>query len=543
MILVYSFFVGLFLTIIILPVLAKAAWSLGIVDYPGARKIHTTPIPRVGGIAIAISSSLAIVLWAPDNEILLFYGASSLLILSAGILDDIRNLDYRWKLLVQSLGIAVLLASGFRMTHLPFFGLETIPDYIAYPVTFFFLLGITNAVNLFDGLDGLAGGCIVFSFAAMGFLAFLASDLFVPILGVAIIGGIIGFLRYNTHPAAIFMGDAGSQFLGFSAGFLAIYLTSRSNTALNPVLPFIILGLPIIDTVAIFIRRLLQKRSPFIGDRQHLHHRVLKIGLSHVQTVSLLYTIQIVMVGLAIGTRYQNDIFVVSTLMFAGGSIFLVLYLMERKKSIQGSKPVEFMNGNVGIYYDHLLAILKPIGKILFSFISPFILIYFIFTALISKKATIDLSIISVSIALTSLAGFMFLIKYQIFFVRLCVYFACLVATYLFMPEIQSSQQYEVLAEFLLVALIGLVLFAMVFSSEHRFQVSPQDLLMLTLVITVPILPSKIFGDFPVEFFVLQVATLFYAAEYVITARDRIPYFLFGGAIDSLCLVGLRAFL
>ncbi len=543
MILVYSFLVGLFLTIIILPVLAKAAWSLGIVDHPGGRKVHATPIPRVGGVAIAISGGLSVVLWAPDNKILLYYGASALLILFAGILDDIRNLDYRWKLLVQSLGIAVLLASGFRMTYLPFFGLEPIPGYIAYPVSFLFLLGVTNAVNLFDGLDGLAGGCIVLSFAAMSFLAHIADDLFVSILGMAVIGGVVGFLRYNTHPAVIFMGDAGSQFLGFTAGFLAIYLTSRSNTALNPVLPFVILGLPIIDTVAIAIRRLLQKRSPFIGDRQHLHHRLLKIGLSHVQTVSLLYAIQIVMVALAIGTRYQRDILVFSAYFTLGISIFLVLYLIERRNINKNTKAPELNGVNTSTYFEYLTEKLAPAGKLSFALLAPFIYLYLFFVTLVSYDTTDNLAVISISIAISTLVGFFFLKKFQAFFLKLCVYFACLTATFLFIPNIQSSYQYEVLAEVFLVTLIGLVLIAMIFSNEHRFGVSPQDLLMLTLVITVPILPAKFFGNFPVRLFVLQVATLFYAVEYIIVARDRIPYGLFGGAVGVLGLVGLRAFL
>ncbi len=275
MILAYSFFIGLFVTMVLIPVLIRISGPAGILDYPNLRKVHDKPIPRVGGIAIAAGALASIVIWLPLEGIVLSYIVGGVIVLCVGIWDDIRPLDYKWKFLGQSLAVACVIAGGLEFSHLPFFGLDPVPGYISYPITFLFLLGITNAVNLFDGLDGLAGGCILVSFAVITALAYLANDMSIPIVALAISGGILGFLRFNAYPAIAFMGDAGSQFLGFTAAFLALLLTNEVNPALNPALPLLILGLPVLDTLSVIIRRILQRRSPFRGDRQHIHHRLL----------------------------------------------------------------------------------------------------------------------------------------------------------------------------------------------------------------------------------------------------------------------------
>src|ERR1044071_3573480 len=192
MVLAYSFFIGLFVTVFGIAVLAKVAGPLGIVDHPGPRKIHVLPVPRVGGIAIALSAFFAIFLWMPLSEQILAFVVGSFIILATGIWDDIRDLDYRWKLLGQAIGISILLAGGVHFSQLPFFGFDAVPKFVAYPISFVFLMAVTNAFNLFDGLDGLAGGCLGVSIATICILAIIVGDTGVPILGLALIGGALG---------------------------------------------------------------------------------------------------------------------------------------------------------------------------------------------------------------------------------------------------------------------------------------------------------------------------------------------------------------
>ena len=154
------------------------------------------------------------------------------------------------------------------------------------------LVGITNAINLSDGLDGLAGGVTFLSLAAIAVLTYIAVDAgFMLLATMSIMGSILGFLRFNTFPARIFMGDGGSQFLGFSAGVLAILLTQSSNTALSPALPLLILGLPILDTLMVMGERIYEGRSPFVADRKHIHHRLLALGFHHYEAVVTIYAL------------------------------------------------------------------------------------------------------------------------------------------------------------------------------------------------------------------------------------------------------------
>ncbi|HBH80185.1 MAG TPA: hypothetical protein DDY39_10195, partial [Nitrospira sp.] len=179
--------------------------------------------------------------------------------------------------------------------------------WISVPLTLMVIVGVTNAVNLSDGLDGLAGGLSLLSFAGIAYLAFQANESLLALLMVSILGGLLGFLRFNTYPARIFMGDAGSQFLGHYLAVAAILLTDATRTAYSPLLALFLWGVPLLDTAGVMIHRYLQGRSPFIGDRSHVHHRLLASGLSHGQAVTLIYAVHALMVGCAYVLRWQPE--------------------------------------------------------------------------------------------------------------------------------------------------------------------------------------------------------------------------------------------
>jgi len=179
-------------------------------------------------------------------------------------------------------------------------------------------VGVTNAINLSDGLDGLAGGICMLSFCCIGYLAYVEQDFNIAILAAALVGAIFGFLRFNTFPATLFMGDTGSQLLGFSAIYFSLALT-QGDTALSPLLPLIILGFPVLDTLTVMGERITKGRSPFAADKNHFHHRLMRMGLFHTESVFFIYVIQAFLIVSAFALRFYSEwLLLVSYLIFAG---------------------------------------------------------------------------------------------------------------------------------------------------------------------------------------------------------------------------------
>lgn len=313
MILFFGFAIAVFVTMVLIPPLMRLAVHWQVVDLPDARKVHTTAIPRIGGVAMVIGSMLPAIMWlAPHKETVAFLAGVAIILLF-GIWDDRKNLDYRLKFLGQILAVLiVVIYGGIAIQYMPFTGAEALPGYITVPLTVFALLGITNAINLADGLDGLAGGTTMLSLGMIAILAHLSGDVYVALIAVSVMGGILGFLRYNTYPAQIFMGDAGSQFLGFSAGVLVLLLTQQLNPMLSPVIAVMVLGLPILDTAMVIGQRIYEKRSAFSPDKNHIHHKLLALGFTHYEAVFLIYLIQSVFVLGAYFLRFESDLLVIS---------------------------------------------------------------------------------------------------------------------------------------------------------------------------------------------------------------------------------------
>ena len=325
----------------LVPALSRYAGQLGLNDQPSSRKVHVQPIPRVGGIAISLAVCLSILVWVPLHPTMIGLVFGGLWIALFGAIDDVFDLHYMAKIVGQLPPIAVAIYSGITVEHLPFFGLDPAPVWICTIVTAVFFLGITNAINLFDGLDGLAGGCVLVTLAVLAYLALLVDGAAVSLPSIAMIGAVLAFLNFNTHPARIFLGDAGSQFLGFCVAALTIVLIGQVHTAMNPATPLLLLGLPILDTAWVFCLRIMQGRSPFKADRQHLHHQLLDSGLSHAQVVSFVYFFQVIFVGSAVMLRYASDATVVAAFLMES-ALFLatVGLLRKRAKNRQPSDPV-----------------------------------------------------------------------------------------------------------------------------------------------------------------------------------------------------------
>jgi UDP-GlcNAc:undecaprenyl-phosphate GlcNAc-1-phosphate transferase len=271
------------------------------------RHLHSAPLPRLGGVAIFLSFSVSIgvaVLWAlrstrlhsvfPLKTALTILVPAALVFL-LGVYDDLRGAGPYFKFSVQSIAGAMLFIGGLRIVNIPvLFGDREFPWFIGLPCTILWVLAITNAFNLIDGLDGLAAGSALFSTLVAFVVALLHGPSLVTVMTIALAGAILGFLRYNFNPATIFLGDSGSLFIGFLLSALALEGAQKAPTIVAVAIPVVSFGLPILETALSIVRRLISGRPVFTADREHIHHKLLQHGLTHRQVVILLYGVSAV---------------------------------------------------------------------------------------------------------------------------------------------------------------------------------------------------------------------------------------------------------
>ncbi|MDE2451185.1 MAG: undecaprenyl/decaprenyl-phosphate alpha-N-acetylglucosaminyl 1-phosphate transferase [Gammaproteobacteria bacterium] len=305
--------IALSITTACMPGLQRWALRVGLTDRPGPRKVHRAPVPRVGGIAMAAGILVPALLMVPLRTPMIGFLGGVVVLLAFGLWDDRCDLDYRLKFLGQFLGVTLCIAVGHvRIAELTLDHPVALPHAVSWLLTFGFLVGVTNAMNLADGLDGLAGGVALLCLLAIAVFGAICGNHLVMAVALIESGAILGFLRFNTHPAQVFMGDGGSQVLGFSIGVLSILATQGDRSALSASLPILLLGLPILDTVAVMLRRALAGRSPFASDRSHLHHRLLELGFAHHEAVVSIYCVQLGLFLLAYFLRFESDLLILA---------------------------------------------------------------------------------------------------------------------------------------------------------------------------------------------------------------------------------------
>ena len=285
-----SFITAFIVTLITIPTIISLIKKYKLYDLPGDRKEHATPIPTLGGIAIVAGMMMALFMWFPFNDgpAQLCFFFSIIVLLALGIMDDLKDLSAKYKFLVQ-LGLAIMIAlSGIRITSFDgLFGIHELPLAAQYTFTVLAIVGITNAFNLIDGIDGLAGGLGFMSLLIVGLFLTLNGDTNTALVAFALAGGLFAFLYFNFNPARIFMGDTGSLVLGFVIAVLCIRLMQVNVFSASPVLPHapvFVLGLvfiPVFDTLRVFTMRIWKGKSPFVADKTHIHHLITNQGFSH----------------------------------------------------------------------------------------------------------------------------------------------------------------------------------------------------------------------------------------------------------------------
>ena len=302
-------FCALVLSLLLVPLVGKLAIKIGAIDKPNERKVHTKIMPRMGGLAIYISFFLLVFLsQTVTKELLGFFLGGTVLIL-VGIVDDMKDIPAKVKLLGQIVAACIVVAFGVRVEFMTnIFHGETMPLYIfSVPVTIIWIVAIVNAVNLIDGLDGLAAGISVIAATTMAVVAYSTGQPVVASMAMILIGATLGFLRYNFHPAKIFMGDTGSMFLGYTLAVFAAEGLAKSFTILSLVTPILVLAIPILDTLFAIIRRKINHKPIFKADKHHLHHCLLNYGFSHRDTVLIIYAVSAVLAMCGLAMTYLNS--------------------------------------------------------------------------------------------------------------------------------------------------------------------------------------------------------------------------------------------
>lgn len=293
-----AFAVAAVLSYFFTPPVKNFAHKVGAIDVPkDARRMHKKPIPRLGGLAIYGGFLCSILIFGQLDETMLCVLLGAAIIVALGIFDDVLALGAKLKFVVQIVAAAIPVCIGDLQIGL-FTNLNPLSDtpfvhlgILAVPVTIIWIVGITNAVNLIDGLDGLAVGVSSIAAITMLAVALLTGNMPIAITMAALAGACIGFMPYNLNPAKIFMGDTGSTFLGYMLATVSIMGLFKFYAVISFAVPFLILGLPIFDTANAIIRRLAEGRSPMSPDRGHVHHKLIDMGFNQKQAVAILYAI------------------------------------------------------------------------------------------------------------------------------------------------------------------------------------------------------------------------------------------------------------
>jgi UDP-GlcNAc:undecaprenyl-phosphate GlcNAc-1-phosphate transferase len=514
MILFSTFLISIITTVLLMPIFINLACKLNFYDLPNSRKIHCDPIPRIGGIAMALGAGLPIVIWSPMSEFVIAVIIGSGILVIFGLTDDIREIGFKTKFFGQILAaLIVIIYGGLRIETIGMFVPKgfILPIWLSIPLTLVIIVAVTNAINLTDGLDGLAGGITLLTFLCIGYLSYLNKFQAFEIMSVAMVGAIFGLLRYNTHPATVFMGDAGSQLLGFVAICLSLALTRNSNQ-LSFTLVLLILGIPLIDTLSVMVQRILKGRSPFVADKNHLHHKIMNLGFYHSESVLLLYIGHASLVCMGFIFRSMAAWFLLSFYVLFSGAFVAAILVGDRKgwkiqrydfidKVIKGHLR-KLREENVIIKFSFKAVEIGFIFLLIFScFLPQHIPLYFSLTSM----ALLGLIILSWKIKKEWTAS---VIEIAIFLmIPFLVYLSEKDVAYLINTTLIKTYAFSY------GILIFFVLLTLKFTRRKGFKSTPMDYLILIIALVVPNLPDEKIREWQMGLIAAKIIALFFTYE------------------------------
>ncbi len=534
--------VSIIITIALMPYAKKLARKLRSVDRPNQRKVHDHIMPKCGGMAMAAGAMVPVMLWAPWTPFTKGLLIGTLVILLFGVADDIKELSPNVKLAGQL--IAALIAifiGGVQISDLGDFlpAGVVLPAWGAILLSIIVIIGVTNATNLSDGLDGLAGGIALLIFMCIGYLSINTQDWQIAMISIAVGGAVLGFLRFNSYPAQLFMGDAGSQLLGFVAILLSIKLT-QENTQLSVILPLIVLGLPILDTLTVMIKRLSVGRSPFAADRNHFHHQLMQIGLYHFEAVLVIYVTQALLILCAIVCRECNDWILLGIYLGFAAMVIGVFHRFERTGYlINRDKFLNKIKARMQPLKDRGRAI-----KIVFGIVKIGVPSLLLFNALFPAPGNQRYYLFSGAFLFLLTAAWFVRKQYLDRIVKLGLYLLTPFVIYHCDQGLYAhfSNSVIVIYNFLyLILLISVILTMKLTRRLNGFKSSTLDFLVVFAILLIPNLPHTGISGYHLGLVAVKTVILFYSYEVLVgeTRKKSIGFPIYA----AILIVGIKSYL
>jgi len=530
-------FIALSICMVLIPLLVRAAPLLGLMDRPDSRKVHAAPVPRVGGLAIVIGALVAMLIWLPLDRLSQSYLIGVAVLVALGVWDDIKEIGHYKKFAGQLIAVLIVVLYGdLYVTRLPF-GWETVPAGFGIAFTIFAMVGMINAINHSDGLDGLAGGESLLSLVAIAYLAHLSGHIGAVIIAMTMVGGVLGFLRFNTFPARIFMGDAGSQVLGFTLGFLAVLLTQKINPAVSAAVPVLLLGLPISDILAVFYLRIRHGMNWFRASRNHIHHRLLDRGFAHHESVVVIYSIQAVLVVTAVVLRYESDGLLLALYVAIVSAVFLALTIAERHDwHAHGRRQTSAFFRAIGTLKDDPRLTAWPLAAL--RCVIPGSMIFISATA---GEFPSDMGVAATVLFAVLLLELSFGNRSTSIVVRGIVYVTAVFTMYLVVvctPKLLHEHDWWMAVFFGIIVIA--ITFTIRFSKDEIFKLTPLDYLIVCAVIGVVIVDNKrLFLD-DIGVIAIQAIVLVYGCELLLSAARRRMTVLNVASLISMGIISVR---
>jgi UDP-GlcNAc:undecaprenyl-phosphate GlcNAc-1-phosphate transferase len=521
MIFLPTILISMFITISTMPFLRRLAIRFHAMDVPDERKVHPHPIPKCGGVGMALGALVPVLLWAPEDLFVRAVLMGAGIITIFGLADDFMNLGYMAKFFGQlAAALIVILYGGIRIEHLGSLlpGEVLLPEWLSIVVSIIVIVGVTNAINLSDGLDGLAGGTCLLIFLCIGYLAYCIENSAVSIMAFAVVGAIFGFLRFNTYPATLFMGDAGSQMLGFLAITLSLGIT-QGSTPFSPVLPALLLGFPVLDTLTVMFERIMEGRSPFVADKKHFHHRLMGLNLVHRESVFTIYVIQCFLVTSAFVFRFYSSVFLlIYYLIFSG--IIILGFVVAEKTGWKLRRPglERSVKSRIKILKETNIHIKWP-----FRVVHAGVPLLLVLACFLPKTVPVHLSLISL--------GFLVLFLVIRLIRQKWLGFVIGVSLYLFIPFVIYTGEADMTSWFnegmlfaynLCFGVLALFTFlTLKFTRRtHGFEITPMHFLIIFIALVVPNLPEIMIERQYLGLIATKMIVLFFGYE-VLTGELR----------------------
>lgn len=543
----YILLTALFVVLILIPPITRLAVNLDKVDVPDERKIHTGKIPRLAGIAVFIAVLFSLLLFCDITRPVRGFMAGGVVIFVTGLYDDLVGLRPRWKMMGEVVAaLMVVLIGDIALHNLGnLFGTGDIQlGLLAIPFTVLGIVGVTNAINLLDGLDGLAAGISTIAAIAFSLLAFLAGNQPLLYLIVALLGALLGFLKFNTYPARIFMGDSGSLFIGYSLSVFAVILCTGQERPISAVTPLLILVVPIVDTFIVMVTRWRRGLSLTAPDNSHIHHRLLGVGFGHKATVIIIYALSYLtaIIGISINglADYQQLLILLP--------IALLLILLHRYVHPRILDDLPFLRSDESLRQTSGYRVLRYYSGNILSLMKYLVILLVILGIFLPVHLSINSPIVSLLLLALSVAVLVMTRDWGNRFLQIIIYADSAYLLFL----IENFGRSSGLAGLSLSIVSHGLFLLLLFCCGLRFYIdrrsrnlmhSPLEYLLFFLVVSVPLLPTEFLLRYHLLTVMAKTVILFAAFRMVQLHSGRRHRRIVTATLLTLLVVAVKGYI